>query len=65
MGLYKILFYFLSADIHSNPEYNVGRGTIKRYQSWQIVVVPEWLHNISPPRLGFGKAKLCGFQIWI
>ena len=25
MGLYKILFYFLSADIHSNPEYNVGR----------------------------------------
>ena len=26
MRLYKILFYFLSADIHSNPEYNVGRN---------------------------------------
>ena len=30
MGLYKILFYFLSADIHHNPEYNDGRGHMSK-----------------------------------
>ena len=33
MGLYKILSYFLSADIHSNPEYNVGRNAGRGHMS--------------------------------
>ena len=36
MGLYKILFYFLSADIHSNPEYNVGRNVGRGQMSTNI-----------------------------
>ena len=33
MRLYEILFYFLSADIHSNPEYNVGRNVGRKHMS--------------------------------
>ena len=36
MGLYKILFYFLSADIQSNPEYNVGRNVGRGQMSTNI-----------------------------
>ena len=36
MGLYKMLFYFLSADIHSNPKYNVGRNVRRGQMSTSI-----------------------------